>query len=79
MQKLCNVKQIAGDSAHQLSYLCIIVKSKRKLLHMGKDFRTHIVFHLRPHHMAIIADKKAAEQIDQQKHCQKHSNIQKSF
>ena len=76
MQKLTDIKQIAGYPGHQLPHLLVVEKGKGQLLVMAKNLRPHIVFDFCAHHMAIIRNKVIAEplhchqrQHQQAKHC----------
>ena len=75
VQKLCDIKKVCRDPAHQLSDFRIIVESKGQLLHMVKNLCPHIVFYFCPHHMTVISDKIPAEQIHQKQHRQKQTNL----
>ncbi len=65
MQKLCNFKQVACDAAHQLADLLIIVKGKRKLLIMIKDFSSHVIFHLGTHNVSYVSYEIIGCELDQ--------------
>ena len=54
MQELGDLKKIARDPAHELTYLLIVEEGKRQLLIVREYLRTHVVFHLRAHHVTYI-------------------------
>ena len=60
VEQFRDIEKVGGDPAHQLSYLGVIIKRKRELLHMVKNFGAHIVFHLCSHDMSVVADKETA-------------------
>ena len=75
MQQLCNVKQIRRNTTHKLSDLRIVIEGKRELLHMLEYFLPHIILHLCPHHMSVIAYEKAAVAVYCQQYKQADCNI----
>ena len=54
MQKLCNIKKVIRDPAHQLSDFLVVKERERQLLIMLEDLGTHVIFHLRAHNMTDI-------------------------
>ena len=53
MCKLGNIKQVAGDAAHDLADLGVVVIAEGKLLQMGEKIGAHIGFNARAHHVAF--------------------------
>ncbi len=54
MCKLCYIKQVVRNPAHNLSHLVITVIGVGQLLQMGICIRSHGRFYFRPHHMPYI-------------------------
>ena len=57
MGKLRHIEQVAGDAAHNLAHLRIIIIGKRQLLQMGKQVTAHVGLNPGTHHMPHIRDK----------------------
>ena len=66
MQKLRNVKQVVGNTTHELPNLGIVIERERELLHMIEYFRTHTILNLRTHLVSVIPDKKSTITVNRQ-------------
>jgi len=53
VRKLGNIKQVAGDAAHDLADFGVVVVAKGQLLQMGEKISAHIGFNARAHHVTF--------------------------
>ena len=68
MSELRHVKQIVGDSTHDLPHLGIIIEGIRQTLQVCVGIPAHVCLDLRPHHMAVHRHVIVCHHIDQSKH-----------
>ena len=65
MQKLADIKQVAGDAGQEMPHLLVIIECKCQLLIMPEDIPAHICLHLCTHDMPEIRNIKIAEDLKQ--------------